>query len=162
MARFSFGRVRLLAAVGDMTGDGRPDLLGQPAGRSMRIYPGNGRHGFLRSYVAHSALEGRSQLGVGLWNRGGAPDTVVRRPNGSLVLYYGNGPGGLTGGRVIARLRASYDWLIAVGDITGDDRADVIARSTRTNRLWTLPGVKGGFAPRRAFTGDMSRFDIAG
>ena len=28
-----FGKVRLLAAVGDMTGDGWPDLMGQPAGR---------------------------------------------------------------------------------------------------------------------------------
>ena len=35
-----FGEVRLLAAVGDMTGDGWPDLMGQPAGGSMRIYPG--------------------------------------------------------------------------------------------------------------------------
>ena len=162
MAGFSFGRVRLLAAVGDMTGDGRPDLLGQPAGRSMRVYPGNGRHGFTRSYVVHSALGGRTQLGMGLWNRGGAPDTVIRRPSGNLALYPGNGPGGLTGGRVIGRLRASYDWLVAVGDISGDDRADLIARSTRTNRLWTLRGVRGGFAPRRAFAAGMSRFDIAG
>jgi hypothetical protein len=77
-------------------------------------------------------------------------------------VYPGNGPGGLTGGRVIGRLRASYDWLVAVGDISGDDRADVIARSTRTNRLWTLRGVRGGFAPRRAFAAGMSRFDIAG
>ena len=53
-------------------------------------------------------------------------------------------------------------WLVAVGDITGDARADVIVRSTRTNRLWTLRGIRGGFAPRRAFAAVMSRFDIAG
>jgi hypothetical protein len=162
MAGFSFGRVGLLAAVGDMTGDGRPDLIGQPSGRAMRIYPGNGQHGFSRSFVAHSALSGRAQLGVGLWNRGGAPDTVVRRSSGSLVLYPGNGPGGLTGGTTIGRLGASYDWLVAVGDLTGDNRADLIARSTRTDRLWTIPGARGGFAPRQAFAPDMSRFDIAG
>lgn len=162
MAGFSFGRVGLLTAAGDMTGDGRPDLIGQPSGRAMRIYPGNGQHGLTRSYVAHSALSGRAQLGVGLWNSDGAPDTVIRRSDGSLVLYPGNGPGGLTGGTVIGRLGASYDWVVAVGDITGDDRADLIARSTGTNRLWTIPGVRGGFAPRRAFAPDMSRFDIAG
>jgi hypothetical protein len=161
MAGFSFAKVRLLTAVGDMTGDGRPDLLGQPSGRSMRIYPGNGRRGFTTSYVAHSALTGRTQLGMGLWNRGGAPDTVVRR-RGNLVLYLGNGPGGLTGGTVIGRLTASYDWLLAVGDLTGDDRADLVARSTRTDRLWLIPGIRGGFAQRRPFAPDMSRFDIAG
>ena len=37
-----FGSVGLLAAVGDMTGDGYPDLIGQPAGKDIRIYPGNG------------------------------------------------------------------------------------------------------------------------
>ena len=36
------GDVRMLEAVGDMTGDGWPDLMGQPAGGSMRIYPGRG------------------------------------------------------------------------------------------------------------------------
>ncbi len=35
-----FGGVKLLSAVGDMTGDGYPDLMGQPKGRPMMIYPG--------------------------------------------------------------------------------------------------------------------------
>jgi N-acetylmuramoyl-L-alanine amidase/FG-GAP-like repeat len=40
-----FKSVSMLAAVGDMTGDGYPDLMGQPAGRGMRIFPGRGRSG---------------------------------------------------------------------------------------------------------------------
>ena len=40
------GPVALIAAVGDMTGDGYPDLMGQPSRRPMRIYPGNGGTGF--------------------------------------------------------------------------------------------------------------------
>ncbi len=40
-----FSKVKLLAAVGDMTGDGWPDLMGQPSGGSMRIYPGKGVNG---------------------------------------------------------------------------------------------------------------------
>ncbi len=40
-----FGSVSMLAAVGDMTGDGYPDLMGQPQGKGMRIYPGRGRSG---------------------------------------------------------------------------------------------------------------------
>jgi hypothetical protein len=55
LAATGWGRVGLVAAVGDITGDGHPDLMGQPAGTAMRIYPGDGAAGFLPSYVAHSA-----------------------------------------------------------------------------------------------------------
>ena len=58
-----FGAVRLLAAVGDMTGDGRPDLMGQPKGGSLRIYPGNGLAGLKASYVAHSPITAGQQVG---------------------------------------------------------------------------------------------------
>ncbi len=162
MARFSFGRVRLLTAVGDMTGDGRPDLIGQPSGGSMRIYPGNGKHGFTKSYVAHSAVSGTQQLGVGLWNSDGAPDTVVRRSNGDLVLYPGNGPGGLTGGTVIGRVSGTYDWVVVAGDLTGDGRLDLVGGSARTGRLWTIPGAAGSLRARSGFASDTGRFDLAG
>jgi hypothetical protein len=162
MSRYSFGRIRLLTAVGDMTGDGRPDLLGQALGGSMRIYPGNGRYGFTRSYVAHSAVPGVSQLGVGLWTGDGAPDTIVRGSNGVLALYPGNGPGGLTGAIGIDRVTRTYDWLIAVGDLTGDGRFDLIGRSARTGTLYTVPGVRGGIGTRSTFKTSMGRFDLAG
>jgi hypothetical protein len=162
MSRTSFARVQLLAAVGDMTGDGRPDLLGQPRGGSMRIYPGNGRTGLRHSYVAHSALRGSQQLGVGLWNADGAPDSVIRRSNGRLVLYPGNGPGGLTGGRVIGSVGTRYDWVVAVGDVTGDGRTDLVARARATGKLWRLRGTSRGFAARRTFGAGMGRFDLAG
>jgi hypothetical protein len=162
MGSASYARVRLLAAVGDMTGDGRPDLLGQPAGGAMRIYPGNGATGFRRGYVAHSAISAAQQLGIGLWDRDGAPDSVLRRRNGTLVLYPGNGPGGLTGGRRIGSVGRRYDWLVAVGDLTGDGRPDLVARSRATGRLWLLPGSSRGFVSRRTFATGMGRFDLAG
>ncbi len=109
-----FGSVRLLAAVGDLTGDGHPDLPGPAGGRvrcgSTRATAGRG---FRASYVAHAALTGTRQLGVGLWNADGSPDSVVRRSDGSLVLYPGNGPGGLTGGTRRSARSSRYDWLVA-------------------------------------------------
>ena len=95
-----FGGVRLLAAVGDMTGDGHPDLMGQPRGGSLRLYPGNGLTGLKPSYVAHSAVTAGDQVGIGRWDSDGAPDTFFRRDNRLNVLF-GNGPGGLTRSKVV-------------------------------------------------------------
>ncbi|MEP7088630.1 MAG: FG-GAP-like repeat-containing protein [Nocardioidaceae bacterium] len=163
MSRTSFARIRLLAAVGDTTGDGHPDLMGQPSGGGlMRIYPGNGRTGFRHNYVAHASIPASAQLGVGLWNTDGAPDSVLRRSSGTLVLYAGNGPGGLTGGSVLGTVGRTYDWLLAVGDVSGDGRPDLIGRSRATGRLWLLPGTRTGLSHRRPYAGDMRRFDLAG
>ena len=157
MSRQSLSGVRLLTAVGDMTGDGHPDLVGQPAGRALRIYPGNGARGFRASYVAHSAISASRLLGVSLWNTDGA-----RRGDGTLVLYPGNGPGGLTGGRRIGFVGRPYDWVVAAGDLTGDGRTDLVARASATGRLWTLPGTSSGFGARRGYAGDTRRFDLVG
>jgi hypothetical protein len=162
MSGTSFAGVRLLAAVGDMTGDGRPDLLGQPSGGSMRIYPGNGATGLRASYVAHSAITGVQQLGVGLWTSDGAPDSVVRRSNGTLVLYPGNGPGGLTGGQVIGSVGTTNDWAVVVGDVTGDGRSDLVVRDRRSGDLRLRRGTSTGFGPRHLFAANRGRYDLAG
>ena len=64
-----FKSVKLLAAVGDMTGDGWPDLTGQPAGGSMRIYPGSGVSGLQASYAAFKQIKAGIQVPVGSLGR---------------------------------------------------------------------------------------------
>ena len=73
-----FRGVKLLAAVGDMTGDGWPDLTGQPAGHSMMIYPGNGTAGLQPAYAAFRAIKAGVQVAVGRWDGDGAPDSLFR------------------------------------------------------------------------------------
>ena len=94
-ARPGFGSVVRLAAVGDMTGDGYPDLIGQPAGRRHddlpRPRPGRAEEGLPGVRVDQR----RPQIGVGRWNDDGAPDSLLRH-GGTLTLYPGNGPGGLS------------------------------------------------------------------
>ena len=161
MGTARFRNVRLLAAVGDMTGDGFPDLEGQPRGRAMRIYPGNGATDFRTSYVSHAAIDASAQLGVNLWTSDGAPDALLRTTRG-LMLYPGNGPGGLTHGSRVGSAKG-YDWLVPVGDLTGDGGFDLVGRSRATGRLWVLPRSAGGdLATRRPYAGDMRRFDLAG
>ncbi len=162
LSRKSFARVRLLASVGDLTGDGRPDLLGQPRGGAMRLYPGNGMAGFHGSFVAHAAINAVSQLGVGLYDGDGSPDSILRARNGTLVLYPGNGPGGLTGGRTVGSVGRIYDRVVAVGDVNRDGWPDLVGRARATGRMWLLPGSARGFAARHSFLRRTGRFDLFG
>ena len=157
-----FGKVQLLAAVGDMTGDGWPDLMGQPAGSSMRIYPGNGADGLRASYVAHTAINAARQVPVGRWDADGAPDSLFRTGN-TLSLYPGNGPGGLTAARKLGVDVSGYDWVIGVSDLRVTGHSDVIVREKATGLLFALQGTaKEGFTPRRILGEGMGIYDLAG
>ncbi len=85
-----------------MTGDGYPDLMGQPAGGAIRIYPGNGLNGLKPSYVAYGAIDAGRQVAIGRWDGDGAPDSLFRKGS-QLTLFPGNGPGGLTGPQAARR-----------------------------------------------------------
>jgi len=157
-----FAGVRLLSAVGDTTGDGWPDLMGQPRGGSMRIYPGRGVSGFKPSYVAHSAVTASRQLGLGRWNSDGAPDNAfVHR--GALSWLAGNGPGGLTGGKTSVSVSLTgYNWVLSVGDVDGNGRPDLVVREATTGYLWLLRATGSGFGSRRFLAEGFSGFDLAG
>jgi uncharacterized protein with LGFP repeats len=153
--------VELVAAAGDLTGDGYPDLLAQKRRGAMRIYPGDGDHGFRRWYVAHSRIDATDQVGAGLWDGDGSPDSIVRKSDGRLLLYPGNGPGGLTNPRAVGAGANRYDWLVGAGDVDGDGRPDVVGRD-RSGRLWLLPGERSGFDRRRYIGDGFERFDLVG
>jgi hypothetical protein len=156
-----FSGVALLAAVGDTTGDGWPDLMGQPKGMAMRIYPGRGAKGLKPSYVAHSAVTAGRQIGLGRWDSDGAPDNAFRS-GGTLSWLAGNGPGGLTGSRKSFSLDLTpYDWVLGLGDVNGD-RPDLVVREKATGYLWLLPGTATGFGARRFLAEGFAGYDLAG
>jgi len=155
-----FKGVRLLAAVGDMTGDGWPDLMGQPKGGDMRIYPGKGADGFKTSYVAHRAVDGWKQIAVGRWNGDGAPDTLVRK-GPALSLYPGNGPGGLRNGRKLGLNVRTFDWIVGVSDVDLTGHADLIVRKRGTGQLFLLPGSTKGFGTPVLLGKGMKAYDLA-
>jgi hypothetical protein len=153
-----FGQVVRLGAVGDFTGDGWPDLVGQPKGGSMRVYPGNGT-GLKASYPVYSAIDASRQIPMGRWNADGASDSLFRTGD-RLVLYPGNGPGGFTGRRTLDVSVAGYSWLVGIDDVDVTGHSDVVARSKADGRLWVLPGRPGQFRPRVPLLGDTSGYNL--
>jgi hypothetical protein len=156
-----FDKVTKLAAVGDFTGDGLPDLMGQPAGGSMQIYPGKGVAGLKKSYAAYSPIKGTKQIPIGLWDNDGAPDSLIRTRT-QLSLYYGNGPGGFTTEKTMSMPVDTYDWLIGISDVDMTGHSDLVARTRSTGQLWLIPAGSGGFKTPVAIGGDTTEYDMAG
>jgi len=153
--------VGLLAAVGDMTGDGYPDLMGQPAGGAIRIYPGNGLQGLKTSYVAHGRIDAGTQVPVGRWDTDGSPDSLFRKGS-KLTLFPGNGPGGLTDPRSLSLDLTPYDWVIGVSDVNLTGHPDLVVRARKTGYLWLIPGTTDGFGQRRFLGEGLGAYDLAG
>ncbi len=156
-----FGSVARLAAVGDMTGDGFPDLLGQPRKGVMMIYPGRGLPGLRKAYPAYGAIKTGSQIGVGRWNDDGAPDSLLRR-GGTLTLYAGNGPGGLSSPKRLPVDVSSYDWVVGVSDLRLTGHPDLVVRQRGTGRLYALQGTPTGFLPPLYLGEGFGGYDLAG
>jgi hypothetical protein len=144
-----------------MTGDGFPDLIGQPRGGVLTLWPGRGTTGFKRAYPAYGALGTGTPIGVGLWNGDGAPDSLLRR-GGTLSLYAGNGPGGLSSPRRLAVDLTPYDWAIGISDLQLTGHPDLIVRERGSGRIFALPGSSSGFAARIYLGGGLGGYDLAG
>ncbi len=155
-----FRDVALLGAVGDMTGDGWPDLVGKSGG-SMRIYVGWGLRGIATNWVAGSGIDAGSQIPVGLWDAGGASDSLYRSGR-SLRLYSGNGPGGYTSSKALAFDAGAYDWLVGVSDVGLTGHSDLIGRRTSDGSLWLIQGGLAGFAAPVSLNRRIVGFDLAG
>ncbi len=99
LAGSGFGSVADLRAVGDVTGDGVPDLAGTPSGKSPHVFPGNGTGGFGTAYAAKgpknlARLVASKKydwvLPIGNLDGNGRRDVLVRaRRTGTLWLLPG-------------------------------------------------------------------------
>jgi hypothetical protein len=125
----------------------------------MRIYPGRGTAPLGPSYVAHSALDATQQLGVGRWDGDGAPDVLVRRGS-SLLLYTGNGPGGLSSSRSLSLDLSAYDLVTGISDAQLADRPDLVVRERATGRLLLVESTPTGFKAPRVIGDGAEAYDL--
>ena len=140
-----------LAAVGDVTGDHHPDLMGRTNTGGTVIFPGNGRFGFLRPVKAANYVKTFNQIGTGFWKPQMFGTATYLGSNGGFVPFRGTGVGAIRG----------YNWVLGPGDVNGDGRPDLVARDS-SGTLWLLPGTESGYASRRLIGEGFAGYTLGG
>ncbi|MFE8987968.1 trypsin-like serine protease [Streptomyces collinus] len=161
-------RTRIITP-GDVTGDYLPDMLSVDSAGVMWIYPGKGNGTFAaRVQVGSGWNQYNSVRGKGDFNGDGKTDLIARSKSGSAIyLYKGTGKAGsgAFSARVKVRTWADYNAFDAPGDVTGDGKADFLAR-TPGGTLYLYAGTGKGtseiFATRKSVGTDFKQYDIFG
>ncbi|MGY5013840.1 trypsin-like serine protease [Streptomyces sp. 900105755] len=161
---------KAIVIPGDLTGDYLPDVLSEDSAGVLWLYPGKGNGTFAAPVKVGGGWSQYNQLrGVGDFNGDGKADLLARRSSGGdLYLYKGTGKSGT--GLFSARVKVRSGWtgfntLAAVGDLTGDGKADLVARTTG-GTLYLYPGTGKAtseiFGTRKSLGTGFQQYDIFG
>ncbi|MFK3733841.1 FG-GAP-like repeat-containing protein [Streptomyces sp. NPDC088090] len=132
---------------GDLTGDGRPDLLAVRKDGALRLYPGRDDGGFGSAQVlAATGFAGAVVSHRGDWTGDGREDVLARI--GPELYVYPNLGGGALGSPVTFPHREGR-WAgtapRAVGDVSGDGRPDLVVQGG--TGLWLHRGADPATGP---------------
>jgi secreted trypsin-like serine protease len=161
-------RTRIIVP-GDVNGDYLPDLLSVDSGGYLWLYPGKG-NGYFSSRVQVSSgwNQYNSVRGHGDFTGDGKADLIARSKSNSYVyLYKGTGKSGAGAfsSRIKVRTWSGYNAFDAVGDVTGDGKADFLAR-TSGGTLYLYKGTGKAtseiFATRISVGTGFQRYDLWG
>ncbi|MEU8815477.1 glycoside hydrolase domain-containing protein [Actinoplanes sp. NPDC048796] len=133
--------LRDITTIGDLTGDGYPDLLAVSKSNNLFLYAGQAGAKFRGAKQVGKGFGGKTELtGAGDFNRDGWPDLVARLADGKLYLITGRKNGFVRQfplGTVASGLRD----VISVGDFDRDGFPDLAAVQKSTGALLLLPGA---------------------
>ncbi|SEK70405.1 N-acetylmuramoyl-L-alanine amidase [Streptacidiphilus jiangxiensis] len=143
-----------LVGVGDVTGDGRADLLGRDSSGVLWLYQGTGNAA--SPFAARVRVGGGWQtyntiVGAGDLTGDGRADLVARDSSGVLWLYRGTG---IPTAPFAARTKISSGWqgyktIVGVRDLNGDGKPDLVGVEAN-GWLWLHAGTGSAAAPLAA------------
>ncbi|NYI06193.1 FG-GAP repeat domain-containing protein [Allostreptomyces psammosilenae] len=138
---------------GDLTGDGRPDLLGRLPNGDLYLYRSTGDYAapFAARVKVGSAFNQFDQLvGAGDLTGDGLGDVLARNTKGELFLYRGTGDAAnpLATRTTVGAGWAQYNQIFGVDDFDGDGVADLLARQYDGTMYFYSGNGAGGFAGR--------------
>lgn len=159
-------RTRIITP-GDVTGDYKPDVLSVDTAGALWIYPGNGNGTFgSPSKVSTGWNQYSTIVGHGDFTGDGKADLLARTKTGGVgYLLKGNGKTGSQAfvPRVKVRSWSGFNTLVTPGDVTGDGKADFLAR-TPAGVMYLYPGTGKGtsaiFGTPKSVGTDYKQWDI--
>ncbi len=145
-----FQAYKTLTTAGDLTGDGRADLLGWHAATGdIHLFASKSDGTLAAAKKIRTHWTYTKVMGVGDLNGDGYGDLLATDTSNNLWRYDGTAAGQFKE-RVLVfeNWGSSYDTVVGVGDITGDGKADIIERD-KAGKLFRNDGNgKGSFSSR--------------
>lgn len=140
-----FGGYSKVLTAGTWDSDVFADVMAQRSDGSLWLYPATaaGPLGPRRILPGSSWDMYNLIFSAGDFGGDGHSDLIARRPDGTLVLYSGNGSGGFLKSQQIGSGWNRFTSVFSPGDFNGDRKADVIAR-TSGGLLYLYPGNGSG------------------
>jgi len=163
--------------VADLNGDGKLDLATvNNADNDISVAFGDGRGNFTRAPSTFAVGRSPYPLALGDVNNDGHPEIVATTTatgperaqqlpfSRALTLLLNNGHGGFRASQL--PLRTGQPWFVAIGDVNGDRKADLVATHHEQSALTVLlADGKGGFTETSAspfdFGHDVFRIALA-
>lgn len=165
---FDAGPEPTSVAIGDLDGDGKPDLAvtnhSLPGvnfpGNTVSVFLGNG-DGTFRVGTGFGTGTGSASVAIGDLNADGKPDLAVACLEGNLVsVLLGRGDGTF-------RAKADYatgasPYSVAIGDLNGDGRPDLIVPNLYSHTVSVMLGTGlGAFSAQSTCATGLNPFSVA-
>jgi hypothetical protein len=136
----------ILTSPGDLTGDGRADLIARNSSTGdVYLYKATSAGKLSARVKLYSNWKGYKKIiGAGDLNGDGRGDLLAQDKSNELWRYYGTGTGTFGAkAKLFNDWGASYNVIIGVNDITDDGKADLVSRDT-SGTLWRNAGNGAG------------------
>jgi hypothetical protein len=147
----SGGAFANFVAIADVNGDGKPDVLVAnvgDAGGSVAVLLGNGDGTFRSAVTYKSGGEYAYSISVADVNGDGNPDLIVANEcgsdctRGSVAVLLGIGDGTFQSA-VVYKSGGQYSYSVAVADVNGDNRPDVVVANACNSAKKCTSGIAG-------------------
>ncbi|MGY3088380.1 hypothetical protein ACVWYF_001413 [Hymenobacter sp. UYAg731] len=143
-------------ALGDVTGDGRLDVVASNyAGNGVAVLPGLAGGSFASPGFEYSTGSGSVPNGIALAdvNGDGRLDAVAANQRTySAGVLLGQATGGFAPVSIYSAGSNKMPGAVALGDVNGDGRPDIVTTNSYNNEMGVLLAqASGGFAPVSAY-----------